>query len=195
MFQHRICILLFISLFIGASVVSVSAVADERSDARKHYSAGMVHYNLREYSAAADEFQAAYRLVPDPSFLYNLAQTHRLMGHERDALYFYQAYLRARPEAENRADVDERIAKLKESIAAHNAEPSGPQKPVISEGTTTSPASTTNAVTAGAPPRKTPLYKKWWLWTAVGVVAVGVGVGLGVGLGERRNHTYPLVSF
>ena len=31
-----------------------------------------------------------------------------------------------------------------------------------------------------------PLYKKWWLWTAVGAAAVGIGVGLGVGLAARR---------
>jgi hypothetical protein len=37
---------------------------------------------------------------------------------------------------------------------------------------------------SGAPPaERTPVYKKWWLWTIVGgVVAVGVGVGLGIGL-------------
>jgi tetratricopeptide (TPR) repeat protein len=50
------------------------------------------------------------------------------------------------------------------------------------------PAATTTsgppALTATAPEKKTPVYKKWWLWTAVGVVAVGaaVGVGLAVGL-------------
>jgi tetratricopeptide (TPR) repeat protein len=30
--------------------------------------------------------------------------------------------------------------------------------------------------------KSTPVYKKWWLWTIVGVAAVGLGVGLGVGL-------------
>jgi hypothetical protein len=28
-----------------------------------------------------------------------------------------------------------------------------------------------------------PLYKQWWLWTAVGVAAIAVGVGVGVGVG------------
>ncbi len=46
------------------------------------------------------------------------------------------------------------------------------------------------AVTSAAPPRaRTPVYKKWWLWTTVGVVAVGVGVGLGIGL--TRPHGTP----
>jgi hypothetical protein len=192
MLHTRIC---SFGLLLVTLASAAPAHADDTAEARKRYSSGMAHYNLREYGAAVDDFQAAYRLVPDPSFLYNLAQTHRLAGHDRDALYFYQAYLRARPEAENRGEVDERIAKLKESIAAHNAEPNGTQKPHIPEAT---PASgTATAVTASAPPRKTPIYKKWWLWTAVGVVVVGAGVGLGVGLAERgaAPRSYPLVNF
>jgi hypothetical protein len=36
---------------------------------------------------------------------------------------------------------------------------------------------------SSAPAERTPVYKKWWLWTIVGgVVVVGVGVGLGIGL-------------
>jgi hypothetical protein len=57
---------------------------------------------------------------------------------------------------------------------------------------------TSNTLVATAPPpRKTPVYKKWWLWTAVGgVVVVGVAVGLGVGLsGSSGPATFPRVSF
>jgi len=50
-------------------------------------------------------------------------------------------------------------------------------------------------VSATAPPKKTPVYKKWWLWTIVGAVAVGAGVGLGVGLTTQTNRTYPGVTF
>jgi hypothetical protein len=38
------------------------------------------------------------------------------------------------------------------------------------------------------PPPKTPIYKRWWLWTAVGVGVAAVGVGLGVGLGLGLSH-------
>ena len=35
---------------------------------------------------------------------------------------------------------------------------------------------------------KTPVYKKWWLWTIVGgTVAVGVGLGVGLALGLPRT--------
>ena len=50
------------------------------------------------------------------------------------------------------------------------------------------PAHTEAAVTAEAP-RKTPVYKKWWFWTAiVGAAAVvAVGVGLGVALSSAPS--------
>ncbi len=38
---------------------------------------------------------------------------------------------------------------------------------------------------------QTPVYKKWWLWTIVGVVVAGGAVGLGVGLTQRQPAPTP----
>ena len=48
---------------------------------------------------------------------------------------------------------------------------------------------TTTATSAPEHPQthREPVYKSWWLWTAVGVVAAGVAVGVGVGVGTRSN--------
>jgi tetratricopeptide (TPR) repeat protein len=43
------------------------------------------------------------------------------------------------------------------------------------------PAASDNAVTATAPAR-TPTYKKWWVWTIVGVVVAGAAAGTAAGL-------------
>ena len=54
------------------------------------------------------------------------------------------------------------------------AEPTEPAEPKLA-ASTDKPATSDGA--------KTPIYKKWWLWTIVGaVVVVGVGVGVGVAL-------------
>jgi tetratricopeptide (TPR) repeat protein len=204
---------LFVALLL---VLAPPAHAADNSEAQRHYTAGMAHYNLREYKEAIKEFEASYRLAPDPVFLFNLAQCHRLIKHDRDALYFYQAYLRARPEADNRAEVEKRIEALKKAVALLPPEPAKPEpaKPEPSETTTTgantstgssAPAQTEHSNTvvgssvsvAAAPaPRATPVYKKWWLWTIVGVVVVGAAVGTGVALGTRSDsRSYPLVNF
>ena len=40
---------------------------------------------------------------------------------------------------------------------------------------------------------KPPIYKRWWLWTAVGVVAIG-GAGLAAGLVESQRAPYPVIN-
>jgi hypothetical protein len=39
------------------------------------------------------------------------------------------------------------------------------------------------------PPPKTPVYKRWYLWTPIVIGAVGLGVGLGLGLTLGRQET------
>ena len=54
----------------------------------------------RLFDAAADEYQAAYDLVPHPLMLYNLAQVSRLAGNQQAALDFYQEFLESKPTGE-----------------------------------------------------------------------------------------------
>jgi tetratricopeptide (TPR) repeat protein len=58
--------------------------------------------------------------------------------------------------------------------------------PATSASRDAAAASLTAQETARAPSR-TPLYKRWWLWTAVGVVVAGGAIGLGVGLSHHAQ--------
>jgi hypothetical protein len=40
-----------------------------------------------------------------------------------------------------------------------------------------------------APVAPTPLYRRWWLWTAVGAAAVAIGLGVGLGVGLSGDDT------
>ena len=163
----------------------------------------MAHFNLREFAKAIESFEEAYRLKPDPVFLYNLAQSHRLLDQHERALYFY-AYLRTSPDAPNRSEVEGRIATLEKVVATQKEaakppdtalEPKEPaSKTPVAAPTPT--ATETTIVRAGpAPGQKKPVYKQWWLWAIVGVAAVGVGVGLGVGLSQQGAPSYPALRF
>jgi hypothetical protein len=73
-------------------------------------------------------------------------------------------------------------------------EPAAVTTPSSSSSTSTAPTATAaparaDLVATSTPARDahTPVYKKWWLWTIVGVAAVGAGVGLGVGLGMSHS--------
>ena len=79
---------------------------------KEHFNQATRHYELGHYQEALDEFEAAYMAVPDPVFLFNVAQCHRKMGHDKEAVGFYKSYLRNAPNASNRADVQKRIQDL-----------------------------------------------------------------------------------
>ncbi len=81
--------------------------------ARTHYEKAVSHYNLDEIEAALEEFREAYRFKPDPSFLFNIAQCYRKLGQREAAIDFYRKYVRASPDATNRAEAERRIAELK----------------------------------------------------------------------------------
>ena len=92
----------------GETKPSPEAVAS----AKQHFNQGNRHHELGHYQEALSEFEAAYMAVPDPVFLFNIAQCHRKMGHDKEAIEFYKSYLRNAPNAPNRADVQKRILEL-----------------------------------------------------------------------------------
>jgi tetratricopeptide (TPR) repeat protein len=189
--------LIFALLLVTGMALPARAQSD-KDEARKHYNRGIAHYNLREYPQAIDEFQSAYRLVNDPVFLYNLGQCHRLSGNSEQALYFYRAYLRSQPDAPNRDEVRDRIAGLETAVAEAKAKAPPPVAATPPPAVTPAPAApvlTSNSVVATRPARQ-PVYKKWWLWTIVGVVVAGAAAGIAVGAtAERSPRSYPMVSF
>ena len=145
----------------------------DSSQARAHFSAGSRAYSLGEWTRAIDEYKKAYDASPDPAFLYNIGQAYRGAGDAKQALFFYRSYLRNAPDAPNRAEVEERIAKLQADVdRANRPPPTLTPAPAPTPPPPTEPASSATTLTAAAPPPRTPVYKKWWLWTGVGVVAV-----------------------
>ena len=187
---------------------------ENKPAARAAFQNALRHYNLSEFSEALASFKEAYRNYPDPSFLFNIAQCHRQLGQKQDAVRSYRAYLREAPTVANRTEVEQLIASLEQSIREERATMSRPPTGAMSPGSpgppaeatptepTTAPAPATTTPTEAAPaaavevhaappPKQDkPIYKKWWLWTAVGaVVVVGVGVGLGVGLSQQTTYS------
>jgi tetratricopeptide (TPR) repeat protein len=181
---------------------------DDAAAARKYYQRGVAHYNLTEYREAIVEFEAAYRLRPDPVFLYNLAQSYRLSNQPELALQFYKTYLRAESRAANRREVENRIADLERLLQAkqHIQRPPdttlspGERKagePEVAEKTAPVLIAQPKVNVLNKEPPPTPVYKKWWLWTVVGVAAAGVAVGVGVGVtqGAHYPNSYPTLAF
>ena len=152
---------------------------DPRETARRHFDAGKLAFDAGRFEEALAEFDEAYALAPYPQLLYNRARCHAQLGHARRALDDYERYLAVNP-----GDTEAR-ARAEELRAAAAAEPPLPPPTVARPPPGAHPPAPAPLVAVAPPPRAPPrpLYKRWWLWTAVtGTVVAAVGIGLGVGL-------------
>ena len=194
----RACVISVVGVWL---LFAAPAFAESREKAKAYFKTGIQHYNLGEYEPALEAFKAAYRELEDASFLFNIAQCQRALGRKEEAVRSYRSFVRESKvlTPETRAKVDEIVAALEASIrdeqatkarldAANAAAAEAAAKAAAEKAAAEAPV----VVAAPAPPPKKPLYKKWWLWTAVGggVAAIALGVGLGVGL-RGHSTTYP----
>lgn len=180
-------------IVVAALVVCMGAPAraDDARDAREHFQKGRTLYDVGRFDEAAREFEAAYQIKPDPALLFNLAQAYRLAGKNQPALIAYRSYLRNLPNASNRAQVEASIAELQRIIDEQQHAQKSPPVETLRPGQP-SETPTVVATPPPPPPAHTPVYKRWWLWTAVGVVAAtGLAVGLGVGLSQPNERVLP----
>jgi len=173
------------------------AHADRADDAREHYQNATSHFAVGEFADAAKEFQAAYMLKPDPALLFNAAQAYRLANNPSKALILYKNYLQLYPNAENIDEVRSQIAKLQQATASASPSPSAPppvattheQQPAaphpIAAASHPAPAAAPTATSHVV--KEQPVYKKWWLWTIVGVVVAGGAVTTAVLLTRPQN--------
>jgi len=93
-------------------VGQTSAFADDRTEARTHYQAGVKYYNGGDYRSAIREFSAAQQLLPADLNNYNLALCYDKLGDPEPAVQYYRAYLDKVPTTDKRAEIEASIARL-----------------------------------------------------------------------------------
>jgi len=134
-----------------------TAIAKVPPEAKRHEEAAKADYNLGSFQAAIDEWSTAYRLYPDPVYLFDVAQAHRRLGHASDAIFFYHRYLdTAPPDGEWRKASQEKIAELEELLKQQQTSRTSPPPGTASSAELVSPPTTTTpaekAPTAPTPP-------------------------------------------
>jgi hypothetical protein len=136
-------------LFLVVTAWSGGARADSGGDAKARYMSGQSHYNLNEFAEALQDFKEAYRLHPDPAFLFNIAQCERQLGDFDEAIKFYRSYLRNKPEATNAKEVQKKIDELKGLSEAKRKSKEGAPQSVIAPTTAPPPMDASHST---APP-------------------------------------------
>jgi len=89
--------------------------------AREHFRSGEAFFKLEKYQEALSEYEQGYIAKSDPSFLYNIAQCHRLMGNKQAALRFYKRFLTEATRVPNREMVETHIRDLEKALAKSHA--------------------------------------------------------------------------
>jgi hypothetical protein len=140
----------------------------ETERVRALFKEGTKLYNLGRFGQALDKFQEAYLVRPDPVFLFNLGQCHRMMGHLKEEVYSYRRYLVETPNAPNRSEVQRFIEEAEKvgreedaamrAAATHREEPRSQGPPIGTvEIVSTPPGATVRLEDPGsAPVGKTP---------------------------------------
>jgi tetratricopeptide (TPR) repeat protein len=137
-------------------VASSGLARADGGDAKARYMSAQSHYNLNEFAEALQDFKEAYRIYPDPAFLFNIAQCERQLGDFDEAIKFYRSYLRNKPDATNAKEVQRKIDELKGLSDAKRKSREGAPTSVI-EPTSPPPSDSTPRSFAPPPAPVTPL--------------------------------------
>lgn len=137
-----------ISWVVIALAVAGPAWAQHSEEARRHFIEGRKLFKQSKFDQAVRSFNAAYKLRPSPLLDYNIGRCHAELGQRGLAIAAFKRYLDARPNATNREEVLDRLAKLEAEAkppaqppererepAAAPTDPRPPQPPTATEPT------------------------------------------------------------
>jgi len=112
-------------LFLPAFLIMTAGWAfaqDNQQQAKEDFKLAEQHYKLGRFKDALAEYSKAYELAPLAGFLFNIGQCHRLLGNHERAVFFYEGYLREKPNAKNRKAVMKLIGESKRELDLELAE-------------------------------------------------------------------------
>jgi hypothetical protein len=175
----RAPLLVAVWVFAAATIAraDTAPVVRDKAEARDAYNEGRHYVDLKDYSHAVVSFKRAFLAFEDPLLLFNIAQCYRLLGDKEQAAHYYRVFLGRVPEPSNLAEIQAWLSRLDADIEAERTEHAARPQP---QGVEPLPRGADDG-----PSEPTPVYRKWWLWTIVGVAVVGVSLGVGLGVGLR----------
>ncbi len=100
-------------LSFPGTAVSEEQAEDPMTRAKVLYAEGKVHFEAGRYQEAMDAFTESYNLSNEQNLLYNLGSSAERLGDTMRAIAYFELYLEEVPDAPDREEVEQRLAKLK----------------------------------------------------------------------------------
>jgi len=149
--RAKLALFVSVSLVMGLALHARVARGQDAAteEARAHFRKGQQFFDVGRWDEAADEFEKAYTIRSDPTFLFNMAQASRRKGDAKRAIDLYKNYLIKAPKSPQRAEVEERIRTLQKQL--EEAEPTAKAPAQAPPPVSVPPAATLPAAAAPAP--------------------------------------------
>jgi tetratricopeptide (TPR) repeat protein len=184
-------------VLIALAVSPAVTAAGRRNEPTDLYDQATSAFGLGRYDEAAQKYEEAFSLQPDPVLLYNAAQSYRLAGNKTRALELYRNLLRIYPDFVSAEKAREHIAALQKDVADGQKGPAVPPPPApvqtvpqttsVLTGSPSVPAVSTSVARGDES-----VFKKGWFWAVAGAVVVAGTVGV---LLATRGTKYPDATF
>ena len=100
---------------LTALLLASPARADVRTEARRHFRAGMALVQEGQVDAGVAELQVAYDILPHPNVLYNIGRAYAEAGRYEEALEYFEQYVESDPP--DREEVRQFIVAIEARIA------------------------------------------------------------------------------
>jgi tetratricopeptide (TPR) repeat protein len=102
--------------------VATDARADDATDkARAEFQDANQHYRLGQFEDALAAYKRAYEQRPLPEFLFNIGQCHFNLGNYERSIFFYESFLREKPDAPNRGVVESQLVEARAALDMEQA--------------------------------------------------------------------------
>lgn len=181
---------------VPARAAAAEAPVRAETQARGKFAEGNTAYEAGDFQKALDAYSEAYRLMPLPGFLFNMAQCQRQLSHPDRAAFYYRRYLAlSKQEPANAALVRDLIAEMDAaaSVQAAKSTPLRAQTQATAERRVKQDAERKRAVeTPGAPVAEVggeSLARKWWVWAGAGAVVLLAGGAVYVATAPQPRAT------
>lgn len=171
----------------------------------RHYRRGLALYQQKDYAGAVVEMSAAYDERQLPRILLNIGQAYRKLGKAREALTYYERYLKAEPDAPPalQAEIQTYIAQSQALLEATNrqdAQDRAGEPAPTGWNRDSGQLLPEYAEKLRLEQRNRPIYKKPWFWAVIGgsaaaVIAIGVGIGVGVAKSRELPGGIDVLTF
>lgn len=159
-----------VALAVASTADAQPAPADPVAEAKAHADVATRMFDAQQYGKAAEEYQQAYLLDPQPLYLYASAQALRLGGNCTRALRSYNAYLRTNPSELDAQKTQKNIERCEQDIKDHPPV----ADPTLVPPATVTPPPTTIPSTTPPPPAERPAPS--WTSDWAGHALVGGGL-------------------